>query len=220
MNKNKVTIAAIGMIMAMASACNNNGGQPAGETHKDTVSAAAATAAAEQPLDSATMMKRWMEYMTPGEMHQMMAAGDGTWDATTTMWMSADAPPTMSKGKSVNRMILGGRYQEIRHTGDFNGMPFEGIGTVGYDNAREVFVSTWVDNMGTGIMYLEGTWDEASKSIVMKGTQKDCMTDKNTAVREVLKMTDNNNQVMEMYITPEGGKEYKCMEIKYTRKGA
>lgn len=27
-------------------------------------------------------------------------------------------------------------------------MPFEGISTLGYDNAKKTFFSTWIDNMG------------------------------------------------------------------------
>lgn len=60
-------------------------------------------------------------------------------------------------------MILGGRYQQSMHTGSFNGMPFEGISLVGYDNTKKVFMSSWADNMGTGSMYMEGTWDQTPK---------------------------------------------------------
>jgi hypothetical protein len=35
-------------------------------------------------------------------------------------------------------------------------MPFEGISTLGYDNAKKTFFSTWIDNMGTGMMVMEG----------------------------------------------------------------
>jgi hypothetical protein len=33
---------------------------------------------------------------------------------------------------------------------------------------KKMFSSSWVDNMGTGIMNMEGTWDEATKSIILK----------------------------------------------------
>ncbi len=35
------------------------------------------------------------------------------------------------------------------------GMPFEGMGIDGYDNLAKQYVSTWVDNMGTGIMNID-----------------------------------------------------------------
>ncbi|MGZ8543879.1 MAG: DUF1579 family protein, partial [Flavisolibacter sp.] len=77
---------------------------------------------------------------------------------------------------------------------------------------------TWIDNMGTGIMTGEGPWDEASKSITIKGKMIDPTTGKDCAFREVFTIVDNDHQVMEMYTTdPASGKEFKTMEVKYTR---
>ena len=167
--------------------------------------------------DSAAMMKAWMTFMTPSEHHKMMAKWDGKWNEDITMWMAPGAPPTKSTAQCENRMILNGLYQESRHTGNFDGMPFEGISTTGYDNARKVFVSSWIDNMGSGMMQMEGTWDATAKAMVMKGTQTDPMTGKLIPVRETFKIVDDNTQVMEMFETKDG-KERKMMEIKFTRK--
>ncbi len=38
-------------------------------------------------------MKAWMDYMTPGDIHKMLAKSDGDWDADMTMWMAANTPP-------------------------------------------------------------------------------------------------------------------------------
>jgi hypothetical protein len=168
--------------------------------------------------DSATMMKNWEMCMTPGKEHAMLAKSNGTWTTEVTTWMDPAKPPMTSKGTTVNKMILGGRYQESTNSGSMMGMPFEGKGTTGYDNAKKVFVSTWVDNMGTGIMTMEGPWDEASKSITMKGKSMDPMTMKEQDYKEIFKIIDDNTQMMEMYGPGPDGKENKMMEIKYTRK--
>ena len=162
-------------------------------------------------------MKAWMEYMTPGPMHQMLAKSDGVWNQDITMWMAPDAPPSKSTATCTNRMILGGRYQESKSTGSFEGMPFEGISTVGYDNTKKVFMSSWIDNMGTGIMYTEGKYDEKTKTIHFTGDCVDPMTGKEMKVRETFKIIDDNNQYMEMFMTKDG-KEFKTMEIKFSRK--
>lgn len=169
-----------------------------------------------QEMNEQEAMKKWQEYMTPGNEHKMLAKSDGTWKEDITMWMAPGAPPSKSNGSCVNRMILGGRYQESKHTSKFDGMPFEGIGTFGYDNVRKLFVSSWVDNMGTGIMYMEGTWDDATKSITLKGKCTDPMSGGEMAVREVFTMVDDNHQKMEMYMTMNG-QEHKSMEILFTR---
>ncbi|MBC7867505.1 MAG: DUF1579 domain-containing protein [Gloeobacteraceae cyanobacterium ES-bin-316] len=172
------------------------------------------------PVDSATKMKNWMAYMTPGDVHKMMASWNGTWQGDITMWEVAGAPPHMSKGTCTYKMLLGGRYQVGNFSGNMMGQPFEGVSTLAYDNAKKVFISSWVDNMGTGIMTLEGTWDEASKTINFagKGVDPTDGTGKDMAIRETFKVIDDKNQFMEMYGPGPDGKEFKMMEIKYTRK--
>ena len=171
-----------------------------------------------QPMDSVAMMKAWQEYATPGEMHKMLANDTGSWDEEVTMWMSPDGKPSTSKMTAETKMILGGRYQESRHKGTFEGMPFEGISTVAYNNASKEYNSTWIDNMATGIMTMNGKYDEATKSINFTGECVDPMTKKTKKIRQVMTMIDANTQKMESYdITPDG-KEYKSMEIKMNRK--
>lgn len=131
--------------------------------------------------------------------------------------MSPGAPPTQAESECTNKMILGDRYQESVHTGMMMGMPFEGRSVVGYDNAKKMFQSTWVDNMGSGIMFLEGKYNEQTKTINLKGTEVDAMTGKTESVRETMKFIDDKTQMMEMYMTKDG-KEYKNMEIKFTKK--
>lgn len=164
-------------------------------------------------------MKAWMAYMTPSDMHKMLAKFNGEWTGEVTMWMAPDAPATTSTVATTNKMVMDGRYQVSTHNGNFGGMPFEGMSTVAYDNAKKVFISTWIDNMGTGLMTMEGVWDGTAKMITFKGKMVEPTTGKEVNVRETFKIVDDNNQVMEMYGSdPKTGKEFKSMEIKYTRK--
>jgi hypothetical protein len=167
--------------------------------------------------DPQAAQKAWMDYMTPGKIHQMLAHADGKWDYDMTFWMTPEAPPAKSKGTSENKMILGGRYQESVHKGSFDGMPFEGHSILAYDNAKKIFQNTWIDNMGTGIMILEGTWDDATKAVTLTGTAVDPTDGKDFKVRQVYTLVDDNHHNLEQYCT-KAGKENKVMEIKFTRK--
>jgi len=173
-----------------------------------------------KPVDSATATKAWMDYATPGEMQKMLAKSDGNWVGETTMWMEKGSQPMMSKSEATNKMVFDGRYQMSTHKGDMMGMPFEGISIVGYDNSKKKFVSSWIDNMGTGIMNMEGIWNASTKSIEFKGKMTDpSRPGKDCNVREIYTFVDDNTQKMEMY-GPDAktGKEFKTMEINYTRK--
>ena len=144
-----------------------------------TVSPATDSKPKEEPwvaVDDSTGMKNWMAYATPGETHKMLAKSNGTWKGEMTMWMAADAPPSTATAIMVNKMIMGGRYQVSETKGNVMGMPFNGMGTTGYDNHKKVFVSTWIDNMGTGVLKVEGPWDEATKSTTLTGKMIDPMT--------------------------------------------
>ncbi|WP_153798870.1 DUF1579 domain-containing protein [Foetidibacter luteolus] len=179
-----------------------------------TIALSAGSATAQ---DDPAAMKKWMDYMTPGDMQKLLAQSEGEWTTESTMWMAPGAPPTTSTGTCVNKMILGGRYLEAKYSGSIMNMPFEGIGNTGYDNAKKVFMSTWIDNMGTGIIYMTGTWDAATKTITSTGKQVDPMTGKEIDIKQVYKFVDDKHEYMEMFMTVDG-QEMKTMEMKYTRK--
>lgn len=162
-------------------------------------------------------MQKWMAYMTPGDMHQMLAKADGSWNEEITMWSAPGAPPQTMQTSCEMKMIMGGRYQETTHTGSFNNMPFEGHGLTGYDNHKKVFQSTWIDNMGTGITYMEGAYDPATKMITFTGKMIDPISGKEGDVKQTWKFVDDNTMLLEMF-NAQGGQDTKTMEIKLTRK--
>lgn len=71
--------------------------------------------------DEDAAMKAWVMYMTPGDVHKLLAKGDGDWNEEITLWMAPGAPPQKSTATVTNKMILGGRYQESKHMGNFMG---------------------------------------------------------------------------------------------------
>ena len=80
----------------------------------------------------------WMTYMMPGDMHKMLEAQNGEWDAEVSMWMQPGAPPTKSTAMAKNEMVMGGRYQMSKTIGTMMGMPFEGMSLLGYDNMKKI----------------------------------------------------------------------------------
>jgi hypothetical protein len=210
---------------ALLLACNDRDAStsPAGNTDSGKTASADQTAVKKEAApaampDSATMAKNWGEYATPSEIHKMMASWDGNWDGEVKMWMVPDAPPETSQLKTVNKMIYNGMYHQSTHTGTVNGMPFNGTGTMAYDNHRKVIINTWIDNMGSGVLYTEGGWDAATKTVESKGKFVDPGTKEILALREVMKVLDDNTQVLTHYHTREGGQEAKVMEITFKRK--
>lgn len=161
-------------------------------------------------------MKAWMDYATPGDMHEMMATYAGEWDEKVTHYMPGQ-PPMKQEATMTLEMVMDGRYQKLDFGGDFMGMPFHGLSYTGYDNARQLFMNTWIDNLGTGIMYIEGKYNPSTKTIVYRGKTTDPVAKAEMDVREDFTFVDDDHMRMVMYMVQDG-KEIKTMEIDFSRK--
>ena len=166
-----------------------------------------------------------MELAKLNENHKLLASTAGTWSYTVKMWMDPNAKPSESTGTATRKTVMDGRYV----TGDYSGkfkmpgadgkmkdMNFTGMSMDAYDNAKKKFVSGWVDNMGTGIMITEGTYDAATKTFTYTG-EFEMMPGMKSKVRQVIKLTDATHMTMEFY-EDRGQGESKSMEINYTKK--
>ncbi len=179
----------------------------------------------EKKPGDAEMMAKMMELSKPGENHKHLQERVGTWSYSVKWWMSPEAPPVVSTGTTVSRALMDGRYLISDHSGSMqmpgeNGKmmdaPFKGMAVEGYDNVKQKFVSSWIDNMGTGILISEGTYDPATKTLTYYA-EYEPMPGMKAKTRQVIKCTDKDHHTME-YFEDRGGKETKVMEIAYTRK--
>ena len=175
--------------------------------------------AQQQTDEQKAAQQKWMAYMAPGTVHGIFAKLTGDWDAKMQMWMAPNTEPMTTTGTVKAEMLLGGRYLQMKYNSTFMGMPYEGISTDGYDNGKKVYFNTWVDNMGTGIMYGEGTYDDGSKTVNYTGKMYDPMSGKDLSYRQTMHSTDDTHMIMEMfYPNPADGKEFKSMHVEYTKK--
>jgi len=166
------------------------------------------------------MMKRWQESMTPGAAHKKLEIMVGTWDAEVKMWMNGPAgEPTISKGTSENKLVLGGRYVQQDFTGEMMGQPFSGVGYTGYDNFKKRYVSFWIDNMSTAMSTMEGNLDKEGKAFTTWGKMDEPMTgEKGKKIKYVTRIINNDTQTFEVYDVVAYGDKKPTMQITYTRK--
>ena len=173
------------------------------------------------------MMQEMVEMQKLNENHKLLSSLDGNWDYKIKFWMNPDpnAKPQESTGTATRKSIMGGRYctmdvagkmQMPGEDGKMKEVMFKGMGIEGYDNLKKKFVASWVDNMGTGIEFSEGTYDPATKTFTYT-MEMEAMPGMKTQVREVVKVPDNKHMMLEWYEN-QGGQEKKTMEINYTKK--
>ena len=162
------------------------------------------------------LMAVWQKTMSPSEGHRRLEPLAGSWKARTTFVMEPGGRPDVSEGRSENRFILGGRYLEQRYTGSSMGMPFEGVGYTGYDNAQKTYVGTWMDSFGTGLMTSRGAGRPKDDLIRSTSEAVDPFGQK-LCFDCALKIQDRDHHSFEMWLTPPGGKRYRSMLIEYVR---
>lgn len=172
---------------------------------------------AEKPMDPQAMMEVYTKLATPGEQHKQLASLAGSWTTKTKEWMEPNKPPVESTGSAEMKMLLDGRFLQQELTGQMMGQPFSGIEITAYDNVLKRYVTGWMSTMGTGIFMMEGTASTDGKTITLKGQHAE-PGGGYMKHRAIWKIVDNNTQTFDMYGTHPGGKEWKMMEMTYTRK--
>lgn len=171
-----------------------------------------------KPAMDPAMMEAMMKAGQPGDAHKKLDGLVGTWDTKIEMWMVPGAEAMSTTGVTETRWLLGGRYLEQQFKGEFEGMPFEGIGYTGYDNVRKQYWGSWMDNMSTAMMLSTGSIAEDGKSWSFSGTMPDPMSGGDTPVDEKITLIDHDHHTMEMWTPGPDGKKFKSMEIGYSRK--
>jgi hypothetical protein len=161
-------------------------------------------------------MEAMIKAGTPGAPHKALEPFVGSWTIKSTFWPAPGVPPVQSEGSAESKWVMGGRYVEERFKGDVFGMPFEGLGYTGYDNVKKQYWSTWMDSMSTSMMLSTGTND--GKAWAFQGTMADPLTGKDSHVRVKLTVHDADHHTMEMSGPGPDGKDFKMMEMAYTRK--
>jgi hypothetical protein len=224
----KTFLSLITIVFACLIAISLLAQSPATSPATATGSTASQPATATGQPNPQEMMKQMMELSKLNENHKLLAEMNGGWNYTIKFWMNPDpnAPPQQSKGTATRKSIMGGRYfvmdvngkmQMPGEDGKMKNIDFKGMAVEGYDNVKKKFVGSWIDNMGTGIQYSEGTYDPATKTFTFN-MEMEPVPGMKSQVREVLKVTDKDHMLLEWYET-QGGQERKTMEIGYTRAG-
>lgn len=167
------------------------------------------------PLDPAQMEKLWEAYNAVGPQHQFLQKQVGKWKTVTQEFMMNPANPTVSEGTAEFTSVLGGRFVVQHFKGMSQGRPFEGMGWDGYDNAKQKFVGTWIDTMGTGLMTSEGTYDPSTKTVTHQMEMSSPMGP--MKLRATTEHKSDKEFVMTMYMVSPTGQEAKAMVVTYTK---
>ncbi|MCG3136352.1 MAG: hypothetical protein HJJLKODD_00180 [Phycisphaerae bacterium] len=177
------------------------------------------SAPAYSSAEMAAAMQEWIKLSQPGEPHQLLEKLVGEWTTETRVWMAGpQSEPTISPGKSTIKWILGKRFVQELHQGQMMGMPFTGMGLIGHDNYKNMYVMNWVDTMGTSMFTAKGAGEPHGKLLTFYGEMDEASLHvQDRMVKMVRRFVDQDHHVLEWYDL-HASDDYKVMEIRYTRQ--
>jgi hypothetical protein len=160
-------------------------------------------------------MAAWMQASMPGENHKLIATLAGDWNAEVIM-MEPGGHAEKFTGTLSSKMEFDGRFLYSHYTGDFGGMPFHGVGMLGFNNVDERFESFWTDSMSSGMMMASGAIDASRKVITLNSQHTAPGSKQKVQSREVWTLVSPDKYTIDMYHTKDGAEE-RVMTITYTR---
>ena len=198
------TVASVGAFFLSASAIlsSESGNTPPKPASRDAESAA----------------DTLVRYAMPGPEHKLLDQMAGSWDTLTRYWPAPGTEVVEAKGTSQCKWILDGRFLMEELDGGDLALPFRGVGLFGYDAFEQKFTSAWVDTMNTSILTNLGTYDKTNDVVNFTGVYKDPWTGTRKKERGVTRFLGKDKHALEIHLTEPDGKEFKMLEITYTRK--
>ncbi len=173
---------------------------------------------APHPKDPEAQAETFAHYAMPGPEHKLLDRMAGSWDALIRYWPAPNAEPVESRGTSQRKWILDGRFLMEELDGGNLVLPFRGLGLYGYDAFEKKHTSAWVDTMNTSILVNLGTYDKTNDVVNFTGQYKDPWSGAKKKERGVTRFLSKDKHVLEIHITEPDGKEFKMLEITYTRQ--
>jgi Protein of unknown function (DUF1579) len=154
-----------------------------------------------------------------GAEHKILAADEGTWDATVKSFAPGVAEPVVSKGTEVNEMTPGGIWLLRKFDGVAAGTKFQGRGQFSYNPAKKKYVGTWIDSLGPDIGMLEGAYDAKTKTLTFVGDGVASAANAKYSQKMVTTTKDDGSRVFMLTMKFEGAPdEMKLLEITYTKR--
>ena len=168
--------------------------------------------------DTESVVDKLVQFAMPGEHHKLLEKMAGEWNMAIKYRMKCDAPVVESEGTCRRKWILGGRFLLEEFDGGNLGLPFQGLAIYGYDSFEKKYTSVWVDTLNTAITTNMGTCQNSCELITFVGRHGDPWTGVKKTSRGITHFINDDRHTLELHEPGVDGKEFKILEIVYTRK--
>jgi hypothetical protein len=198
------------------------------------VSSAKAAPHQENPMEDPAQMKEMMEKMfaamKPGDHHKHLEQFVGEWNTTLKIFMGGPgALATETKGTASVRWALNGRFimeeakwtmmmPDLKNPMSMERVTCEGLGLMGYDNYKNMYVGMWADNMSTHLLTMRGSRHPETNLFTYYGEMDEPGLEVGgRTVKYENRIVNEDKHVFSIYDL-HVSEDYKVLEITYTRK--
>lgn len=141
----------------------------------------------------------------------------GDWDVVERAWSAPGTEPVEIRQTSTARMIMDGRFLEIRDR-SVDGT-YEFIGWHGYHTAKGKFINVAISNRRTDINPGECVFDDAGRyECVFEGINEPVEGDRTESMRGVAMFEGPDKYTWKNIRTLPDGTEFVFREVTYTRQ--
>ena len=167
------------------------------------------------------MMAEYMKLAQPSEEHKLLESMVGKWEQTGKYWEKPGAEPTVATGKSVNKIVLGGRFLMSEWEEGEGEMRGKGLNMIGFDRRFNRYTLVGFDTWGTYYVTAAGTRDETTNTISMSGEEHDPLGKFTQKYDFIFRFVDDDTYIIELVFKKgpltEGLPEFKMAETTFTR---
>lgn len=159
-----------------------------------------------------------MQMAAPDARHERLKMLEGEWATTSSFYMAPGQPMT-GTGTGSNRMILGGRFIELKGISEFMGMKFESLTIMGFDKRTDKYTLIGFDELGTYYVEAEGDYNESTKVFSLEGTYVEPTSKMNQRYKFIFDVSAPNvmKYSVVFYDMPGMPAEFTMVEGTYTK---
>ncbi len=170
-------------------------------------------------LSTATLVAQEQPAMPkPAAEHAWLENFVGEWVSKSEAKMAPDQAPMQLSGTMSSRM-LGGFWVLNEMKGDMAGEPMTGVQSIGYDEATEKYVGTWVDSMTAHLWRYEGKVDASGKVLTLDADGPNFMSEgKLTKFQDIYEFKSTDEIIMTSKMLGDDGKWMTFMSGSAVRR--
>ena len=148
------------------------------------------------------------------EHHKILHKDLGTWKGTMKIFMPGQPEPMEMPITEKSTKFGDGLWIMT----EFDGGPFQGRGTMGYNPMTKKYVGSWLDNMSPVLMMMTGDYDEKTKTLTTYSETIDPHMKKKKFTKSMAKHNEDGTRMFEMYERMNETDEWKkTFEIAYEK---